>query len=66
MGFQSLKTEINSTLIGAFCHLSKRALGCPCNSDNSIEKAKRVGSSFWEVSEIINIIDLGRLPVGTC
>lgn len=35
-------------------------------SDNSIGKAKRVGTRSLEVSEIVNIIDLERLPVGTC
>lgn len=38
----------------------------PCNRDNSIEKAKSVGRSLLEDSEIVNIIDPVRLPVGTC
>lgn len=37
----------------------------PCNRDNSIEKAKSVGRSSLEDSEIVNIIDPERLPVGT-
>lgn len=46
--------------------LSKRAMGCPCSHDNSVEEARSVGGSPLEDSEIINIIDPERLPVGTC
>lgn len=55
-----------SHLVHFVISLSKRAVGCPCNHGNSIEKARSVGRSPLEDSEIINIIDPERLPVGTC